>query len=82
MVKFDEGVTTASSSEPKSILEQQQGPIYVDLLLVKPMHNAKQGTRLHLGDVAQPTMDLEAHSGGESRQTRSKGKMQDRSNDG
>jgi hypothetical protein len=51
MGKFEEGLTIASPSEPKSILEQQ-APIYVDLLLVKPMHNAKQRTCLHLGDVA------------------------------
>ncbi len=32
----------------------------MDPLLVKPMHNAKQGTCLHLGDLARLTMDLEA----------------------
>jgi hypothetical protein len=64
MGKFEEGGTTASPFEPKSILEQQQAPIYVDSLLVRPMHNAKQGTCLHLCDVARPTMDLEARSEG------------------
>jgi hypothetical protein len=59
MGKFEEEVTIASPFEPKSILEQQ-APIYVDQLFVKPMHNAKQGTCLHLGDVAQPIMELEA----------------------
>jgi hypothetical protein len=63
MGKFEEGGTTTSPFEPKSILEQQ-APIYLDLLLVKPMPNAKQGTCLHLRDVAGPTMDLEAHGGG------------------
>jgi hypothetical protein len=82
MGKFEEGVTTASPSEPESILEQQQAPINVDLLLVKPMHNGKRGTCLHLGYVARPTKDLKAHSGGESRLTRSKGKMQGSSKDG
>jgi hypothetical protein len=52
MGKFEEGGTPASPFEPKSILEQQQAPIYVDPLLVRPMHNVKQGTCLHLHDVA------------------------------
>jgi hypothetical protein len=39
--KFEEEVTIASPSELKSILKQQ-APIYVDQLLLKPMHNAKQ----------------------------------------
>jgi len=80
MGKFEE-VTISSPFEPKSILEQQ-APIYVDPFLVKLMHNVKQGTCLHLGDVARPTMELDAHGGGESRQTRSMGRMQGSSKDG
>jgi hypothetical protein len=32
----------------------------VDQLLLKPMHNAKQWTCLHLVDVPRPIMELEA----------------------
>jgi hypothetical protein len=81
MGKFEEGLTIVSPFEPKSILEQQ-APIYVDLLLVKPMDNVKQGTCLHLVDVTRPTIELESQGGGESTHTRSKGKMQGSSKDG